>query len=437
MKPIRFAMMVQLCILLFGAPNLAHAEDLGLCVAPVFNDPEQMFDVEVPQPSRLVGAHATNVLTEYPGLILHPKNRDGIYTVTNGEYKKVPDNIASQIGRWGAGKKRVKTPFNAVDLPKGFTHNDMRSEFYPELGLFLTRNANSIWYRKPDQDVLQRYVKAGLWSGFNKREMGGSWGKPEVWRNATTGMVVMAFNARLLLVGSQAKVGADINYEYHALRADRFIDPIFHETSENLLFWRDDRKLYQLTLEGVRQVKVPWSTPPLPKDEVKSEYRWNPRFSQTDPKTGDVLFRHFTGMARYDGHRVTDIKHWNTTSGSKYTSIVWLGNTRYASNSDGLFQLDDELRMSLLSTPFATAKDENGDTYIPAFTHSYSEELDRIFVTDARSSRVFTTVDFLEFHEVQNAARSPITGFVSDIPNESAVLFVGRDGLYQVASCAP
>lgn len=146
MKPIRFAMMVQLCILLFGAPNLAHAEDLGLCVAPVFNDPEQMFDVEVQQPSRLVGAHATNVLTEYPGLILHPKNRDGIYTVTNGEYKKVPDNIASQIGRWGAGKKRVKTPLNAADLPKGFTHNDMRSEFYPELGLFLTRNANSIWY---------------------------------------------------------------------------------------------------------------------------------------------------------------------------------------------------------------------------------------------------------------------------------------------------
>jgi hypothetical protein len=121
MKSTNFALILRLCILLFGVPNLAHAEDLELCVAPVCNDPEQMFPVEIKQPYRLVGSHATNVLPEYPGLILHPKNRDGIYTVSNGEYKKVPDKIASQISKWGAGKKLVKPPFIAAELPKGVT----------------------------------------------------------------------------------------------------------------------------------------------------------------------------------------------------------------------------------------------------------------------------------------------------------------------------
>lgn len=424
---------LRLCILLFGIPSVTGAEGIGLCVTSVFNDPKQMSPVEIRQPYRLVGSHATGVLSEYPGLILNPINRNGIYTVSSGEYKKVPENIASQISKWGAGKKRVKTPFNAADLPKGFTHNDMRAEFYPELGLFLTRNANSIWYREPDEPVWHRYVKAGLWSGFKKREMGGSWEKPKVWRNTKTGLVVMTLGPQLLLVGSQAKTGASIEYAYQALRAGRFIDPIYHEASENLLFWKEDRNLYQLTVSGIKRVRLPWSRLPPPTQDMKS---WDyPRFSQKDPKTGDVLFRHFAGMARYDGTQVIDIRHWNTAFVSRYTRIVWLGNTRYAVNTDGIFALDDELRMSLLDVPLAMRTGDSRMAILPAFGYSYSDEFQRILMVDPRSGRIFTTEDFSDFYEVQDSEGSPISAFVSDIPGENAALFRGRDGLYQVTHC--
>jgi len=232
------------------------------------------------------------------------------------------------------------------------------------------------------------------------------------------------------ITGAQVKPGDDLTYGYYALKAGLFADLLYHKASENLLFWSDDRNLHQLKPEGVERVDVPWSTPPQPVGGMKS---WDyPDFSQDDPRTGDVLFRHFMGMARYDGRKVTDIKNWNAAFVSKYTKIVWLANKRYAVNRDGIFQLDDELNMSRIEVPSAMREGVDSQFFTE---YSYSDELQRIFMTNPRIGRVFATEDFSEFQEVQNTTGRAMNFFVSDIPNESAVLIEGSDGLYQISYC--
>ncbi|MEO0936572.1 MAG: hypothetical protein AAFY38_00290 [Pseudomonadota bacterium] len=429
MRPYIVASGLWLCVLFAWLAHPGHAEHPGLCVTPILNDPAQMSAVEVDQPYRLVSWHATGVLDTYPGLLIHPTNRAGIYTVSNGEYKRVPDEIERQITRFGPPRRVDRPVFDASKVPDGFTRNDMPPKYYPEIGLFLTRNANSIWYRKPDEVKWHPYVKASLWNGLRQRNMRSHWVPPTVWRDDTTGMIVMTLHTRQIIVGHQAAVGADLTFEYQALRGGRFIDLIHHEETGHLLFWKDDRKLHRLALPRIVQVDVPWGRPP------GQRYMRYPDFSETDPKTGDVLFRHFGGMARYDGRRVTDIAHWSNSVLSRYTKIIWLNGKRYAETADGLFHLDDDLVLTRITTPVDPVP--NGKERLEssrAVNPFYSAELDLILMTRGEVG-LFTTQDFSTFHEARRAPDVKITQIVSDIPNERAVLLLGADGLYQVALC--
>lgn len=431
----RFLFKVLVCQCCFAqSSQTASAQDQNICIAPVFNDPAQMFPVEIKQPYRLIGSHATAVLEEYSGLIINPTNRSGIYTVTDGEYRTVPPQIATQIGKWGAGKRDDKPEFTTDGMSPGFTINDMYPEFFPELGLYLMRSENSVWFRRAKQDEWKKFTGVRWFGGFDARDMGGSWEKPEVLKNPKTGLVAMSFNAKLILFGHQSDLGADLTYKYHAFRAGRFVDPIQHELSGDILFWGENVALYQADIEHATLAHTPWPQPrtSLVTSGVVGKYDVSSSFwAQTDPYTGDVLFRHPGGVARFDGDTIVDFKAWNVDRLSKYTQLVWLDGVRYAQNSEGLFSVDADLSLNELSLPLEGTE---------ANFHLYSEfkkstEFDLIFLSNPRDGRVFTTTDFSSFREVVNNTGIEITQFVSDIPNENSSLLVGADGLYAAVYC--
>jgi len=403
----------------------ASAQDQNICIVPVFNDPSKMLPVEIEQPYRLVGSHATAVLEEYPGLIISPVNRGGTYTITDGEYLAVPPHVATRIDKWGAGKRKDRPVFTTEGMSPGFTINDMYPEFFPELGLYLMRSEDSIWFRRSEQDAWKKFTGVRWFGGFNARDMGGSWEKPKVLKNPNTGLVAMSFNAKLILFGHQSDLGADLTYKYHAFRAGRFVDPIQHEISGTILFWGKNIALYQANVEHATLAHTPWPRPSaIP--ELTS-ILW----AQTDLETGDVLFRHPGGVARFDGRTIVDIEAWNTDRLSEFTKLVWIDRVRYAQNSLGLFSVDADLNLSKLKLPF-----ELSEAHFNMFSeYSKSTEFDLIFLVNPRDGRVFTTTDFLSFREVVNNTGINITEFVSDIPDENSSLLVGTNGLYSAVYC--
>ena len=421
------AILIAFCI--SQLPETTSAQEQNICIEPVFNDPATMLQVEVQQPYRLVGSHGVNILEDYPGLILHPVNRGGFYTVRDGEYRKLPKHLSSRLGRWGVSKREAEPTFGTEGMPPGFTRNDMQPVFYSELGLFLARSGDSIWFRKSENEEWEKYAGAS-WFGFSARDMGGSWEKPEVWRNPNNGLVAMTLNATLLLIGHQPDIGEDLTFKYHAFRAGSFVSPIFHKGTGNMLFWDSDNRLSRADIDGPTLMDTPWPQPQNPSSRNVESWK-TPRFSQTDPISGDVLFRHFSGMARFDGQKVTDIEAWRTDRLSRYTTLVWIDGRRYARNSEGLFRVGDDLELSEIDLPFG----KQGAQFHLFTKYEKSSGFNLVFLINGRDGRVFTTRDFSSYREVRNDTGVAITGFVSDIPNESSSLLIGKDGLYAAVYC--
>ena len=238
----------------------------------------------------------------------------------------------------------------------------------------------------------------------------------------------MIFGPSLLLVGMQSEWGGELVFSYHTYRAGRFIRPIRHEKSSTFLYWRRDQSLQRLGQDHPEDIETPWPT------YKPSKKHRSLQFSETDPTTGDVLFSYPKGLARFDGERVYDIPEWSSDRLSVYTRIIWLAGKRYARNSDGLFALNTELRLTPIPLPLGLNQDS--EHFINLFSnYDESGTFGLIFLTNPRDGRVFTTKDFVTFEQVRNDTGSKITDFVSDIPEEDAALFIGSGGLYSVVYC--
>ena len=435
MHPSRFLFAALACVCcLMQSSQTASAQDQSICIVPVFNDPSKMLPIEIKQPYRLISSNATGVLDEYPGLIINPTNRNGIYTVTGREYRKVPPEIAAQIGKWGAGKREDEPIFTTEGMSPGFTFNDMYPEFFPVLGLYLMRSKNSVWFRKSEHDAWKKFTGVRWFGGFDAVDMGGSWEKPKVLKNPSTGLVAMSFNKKLILFGQQSGIGTDLTYKYHAFRAGNFVEPIQHKVSGTILFWGKYGALYRADVEQAKLADTPWPNPSVRpvasgrkgKFEVQRSF-----WAQTDPETGNVLFRHPGGVARFDGDTIIDIEAWSIDRLSKFTTLVWVDGVRYAKNSFGLFSVDTDLNLNEIESPLRLDSPE----YHLFSEYSHSTEFDLIFIVNPRADQVFTTKDFSGFREVTNNTGTKITQFVSDVPGETSSLLVGTDGLYAAEYC--